>query len=147
MDLQVWLSQLVPQWEKLLPQVRMRSGSVVISVGCNTHIEPFHKFKEALARCSMGKDGSANDLQKPVMSTQEPSSQMDFERETGILREILRKIRRFKRKGFHSTKDARGQTDFSHGHQPEAGKPDSVGGELNLQPLYVHHRIVVSRVG
>ena len=47
-------NRLVPLWERCFPQVRIRPGTFVVLLGCNTGIGIFFKFKEFISKSWTG---------------------------------------------------------------------------------------------
>ena len=127
-DYEAWQGKLFPLWERLLPQVALRPGTLVMVMGCNMNFGAFSKLKEELFKRGVGLKASS-------VARRAPNGEKRF------LWQSLGKIPWLKGKVFRETRPQiiQGVTLSHH-----AFRRDDAG--LELLALYVHHRLVVLRV-
>jgi hypothetical protein len=139
MDYEAWHSKLFPLWDKLLPHVIVRPGTLVIVMGCNMYFGAFPKLKEELFRRGAGlKVNPARRGTRPV----DPAS-MYPNKKVGkkLVRTALQRIPWLKRTLFRDTTPQRIQGVTLSYHASRHGDSG-----LQLLPLYIHHRLMVLRV-
>jgi hypothetical protein len=122
-DSREWESQIVPFWEKLLPHLRLRPRASIILLGCSQYVNLYSKFKEAFSKCYQK---SASDPRVP--------------KETQSLYERLKRRRNWS--PFTTHENLMGPAYFGG----KARHKRVVNGAMDVQTLYVHHRLVVLRV-
>jgi hypothetical protein len=122
-DSREWESQIVPFWEKLLPHLRLRPRASIILLGCSQYVNLYSKFKEAFSKCYQK---SASDPRVP--------------KETQSLYERLKRRRNWS--PFTTHENLMGPAYFGG----KARYKRLVNGAMDVQTLYVHHRLVVLRV-
>ena len=120
-DMLEWEGQVVPFWEKILPSVRLDPGASIILLGCSQYIRLYSKFKEAFSKCYRRQASGAAQKSQGLYA-------------------------RLKRRG-----DSPAATSRENLMGPAYFKrrPRYRGwfkGTMDLQTLYVHHRLVVLRV-
>ena len=138
-DYEAWQGKLFPFWERLLPQVALRPGILVMVMGCNMHFGAFSKLKEELFKRGVGL--KANSVARRAQPMASEAMYASANGEKRFLRQSLGKIPWLKEKVFRETRPQmiQGVTLSHHAfRRADAG--------LELLPLYVHHRLVVLRV-
>jgi len=141
MDYMAWQGKLFPLWEKLLPQVALRPGILIIVMGCNMYFDAFSKLKEELSKVGAGlKANLVGRRAQPASVTMYASSNG----EKKSLRRAFGKIPWLKRKVFRETRPQTIQgVTLSH-HAFRHG--ERLDGSMELLPVYIHHRLMVLRV-
>lgn len=142
MDYEAWHSALFPLWEKLLPHVMVRSGTLVIVMGCNMHFGAFPKLKEELSK--RGVDLKVNPGARRMGQLSSVPKYVSANGERGRLRRILGTVR-FMLGRTDSPERIQGVT-LSH-HAFRRGDLRHRDSGLELLPLYIHHRLMVLRAG
>jgi len=122
-DLREWQNQIVPYWEKSLPHVRLQPGGSIILLGCSQYVSMYSKFKEAFSKCYQRSSSGSRTTKK---------SHSIYERFKRRLNPPL----------FTTHENLMGPAYFSG----KARYKRSENGVMDLQTLYVHHRLVVLRV-
>jgi hypothetical protein len=138
MDYEEWHSKLFPLWEKLLPHVIVRPGTLVIVMGCNMHFGAFPKLKEGLFKGGVGpKVKSASRRTQPKGSA---SMYPGTNGEKKWVRTALNRIQWLKRMLFRDVtpQGIQGVTPSYHASRHGDSSPE-------LLPLYIHHRLMVLR--
>jgi len=127
-DYKAWEAELLSAWTELLPSVRLRPGAFVILLGCSVDYDLHFKFMQTLAKRSAKSNGRASEHQ---VSQSQNSKLMAHARSgqahgrMGLTR--LRMLSSLSEWWSRSERNAPLAT-------------------TELRPLYVHHRLVVSRV-
>jgi hypothetical protein len=122
-DMREWESQMTSLWMPALPKLRLRRGTSVILLGCSQYVSLYAKFKEAFSKCYVGaSDGDAQQ------------------------RSLGRLFRRFKShrdSGLPPTRENLMGPSYFRRRVSNSREHNST---MDLQTLYVHHRLVVLRV-
>jgi len=135
-------SKLFSLWEKLLPRITLRSGTLVIVMGCNMYSGVYTKLKEELAK--RGESLKANLARRKRLAA---AATMYVS--TGGKRKdpwkTINRIRWLQRSLFRNgTAPERIQGVTLPQHAFRQG--DQLTGVVELLPLYIHHRLMVLRV-
>jgi hypothetical protein len=131
-DYQSWEAELLPGWEQLLPRLTLRPGVLVIMMGCNMHCGLYFRLKEELAK--RGDRARPQSRKSDVVYRRTKESEVTFRRNVRRIRALLRNsTNRVAIKGATLT------------HHP-LSDPNGRGAQLELLPLYIHHRIMVLRI-
>jgi hypothetical protein len=121
-DMREWERQMVSLWKVVLPKLRLRSGSSIILLGCSQYVSLYAKFKESFSKCYLAANGST---------------------QTSSLAGLYRRLKRRKASAaFAPRENMMGPTYFRR----ESSKYGERSDTMDLQTLYVHHRLVVLRV-
>jgi hypothetical protein len=120
-DSREWEDQIVPFWEKLLPHLLLRPRTSVILLGCSQYINLYSKFRVAFSKCY--EKSNLND---------------------GFVKKAHTLYERFKGRRnsspFTTHENLMGPAYF------KSRDKRTFNGVMDLQTLYVHHRLVVLRV-
>jgi hypothetical protein len=120
-DSREWEDQIVPFWEKLLPHLLLRPRTSVILLGCSQYINLYSKFRVAFSKCY--EKSNLND---------------GFAKKARILYERFKGRRNSS--PFTTHENLMGPAYF------KSRDKRTFNGVMDLQTLYVHHRLVVLRV-
>jgi hypothetical protein len=121
-DMREWESQMSSLWKIALPKFRLRRGCSIILLGVSQYVSLYAKFKEAFAKCYVGE---------PVRGTRQPPFRTFYQR--------LKRTR--SSPAFITRENLMGPSYF---RQRVSKSERNV--TMELQTLYVHHRLVVLRV-
>ena len=122
-DSREWESQIVPFWEKMVPHLRLRPRASIILLGCSQYVNLYSKFKEAFSKCYQK---SASDPRVP----KRPQSIYE--------RLVLRRDS----SPYTTHENLMGPAYF----RGKSGYKRRLREAMDLQTLYVHHRLVVLQV-
>lgn len=122
-DSREWESQIVPFWAKILPSLILRPRASIALLGCNQYINMYEKFKETFSKCYQ-KSSSDPRVRKRPLSFYE------------------RLRRRWDSPPFTTRENLMGPAYFGGKSRYKRRS----NGVMDLQTLYVHHRLVVLRV-
>jgi len=120
-DSREWESQIVPFWEKILPHLQLRPRASIILLGCSQYVNLYSKFREAFSKCYQK---STSDPRKKAQSIYE------------------RFLWRRNSSPYTTHEILMGPAYFS----AKSRVKSRMKGAMDLQTLYVHHRLVVLRV-
>lgn len=122
-DMLEWEGRIVPFWKKILPSVQLRPGTSIILMGCSQYIGLYSKFREAFSKCYRRPASGSNGSEKP--------------------QSLYAKLKRGRNSlPLMTRENLMGPAYFKR-------RPRYKGwfkGTMELQTLYVHHRLVVLRV-
>jgi hypothetical protein len=140
-DTQAWQVGLSPLWERALPHVRLHSETTIILLGCNLYVGPYEMLKEALTRyCLKPKIHPTKRQPLQQVPHEQSKTRANLERRRSILPKILGRMRLTPK-----STNQEALIGFTASHHA-IRKESLVLGALELQPLYVHHRLVVLRL-
>jgi hypothetical protein len=121
-DMREWESQMSSLWKIARPKLRLRRGCSIILLGVSQYVSLYAKFREVLAKCYVGQ---------PVGGTRQPP-----------LRTFYQRLKRSRSSPpFITRENLMGPSYF---RQRVSKSERNV--TMELQTLYVHHRLVVLRV-
>jgi hypothetical protein len=119
-DSREWENQMVALWEKTTANLRLHPGASIILLGCSQYVNLYSKFKKAFSKCYEKTAPGPTKAQ-------------------GI-------FQRFKRRQnpqpYTTHENLMGPAYFSG----KSRRKRRFNGAMDLQTLYVHHRLVVLRV-
>jgi len=122
-DSREWENQILPLWKKIVPHVRLQPRGSIILLGCSQYINMYSKFKEAFSKC----------YQKPTSDSPETKKAYS----------IYKRFKRLRNPPLFTTHgNLMGPAYFTGKARYKRGW----NGIMDLQTLYVHHRLVVLRV-
>jgi hypothetical protein len=143
-DIEELERQLAPLWEKLLPTIRLQTGNYVILVGCNLYVRPYSVFQEVYAK-SKGLYGGRTYFQQLRGAYQKVEVKINQGPEHGVLMEACLGMRRVKRRLFRDVIGHNSLMGLIH-LRHDIHRRKQLLERLDLEPQYVHHRLVVLRV-
>jgi len=145
--------RLLPLWERQFRKLRMQPGTYVIVMGCNTYVNVFARFQESIAGpCGLkykaglliGLHSALQRIKHWVGAVNSEGVEVPSENVRFLLKAILGMRfakRQFCRKWIgHGS--IMGLIYFHH----VRGRIKELIQRLNLQPLYIHHRLIIMRI-
>jgi hypothetical protein len=122
-DMREWETQMRSLWKRVLPNLRLRPGSLIILLGCSQEMRLYAEFEKAFSKCY---------VRAPVGVTRQSFLRASYQR--------LKQRRNFPL-----------CTTRENPMEPSClvqrfGRIRKRNGTMDLQTLYVHHRLVVLRV-
>ena len=139
MDYQAWQDKLVPLWKKGFSHIHLRPGTSVIVMGCNMFCGLYPNLRDELAKRGAGlrpKPGAAGNarlgsgLIEAFNGDRSPLRRLGRSIKHGLFRVPRRPV------------TIHGVTLAHHAFRQE----DRSEGDVQLLPLYIHHRLMVLRV-
>jgi hypothetical protein len=145
--------RLIPLWHRQFKKIRLRTGAYVIVLGCNTYVDLFARFQEAIAiPCGLKQSpGLLVTLHSAFQKLKQKLGSLDDEgievprKDLGVVLKTILGIRFAKRKfcrkwiGHNSLM---GMIYYYNVRRRIKG----LIRRLNLQQLYIHHRLIVMRI-
>jgi len=122
-DMREWESQMTSLWKPVLPHLRLRRGTSIILLGCSQYVGLYAKFNEAFSKCYAGP---------PEATTQQQP--------------LRRFYQRLKSRRDSSPLPTRQNLMGPSYFRQRSSKRRGGNGTMDLQTIYVHHRLVVLRV-
>jgi hypothetical protein len=132
-------------WQEWMPKFRVRPGSYLVLLGCNTQLGLYLTFQELFATLHAGLGTDATTLQKLHAWFRRRQLQLEKHVHGNIALKAVAGLRLWKRSLLSRT--------IGHGsimgwiyyhHVRSRGK--ALANQLALRTLYVHHRLVIMRV-
>jgi len=120
-DSREWARQMASAWGKAIPHLRLQPGASILLLGCSQYSSVYTQFKEAFAKSYVGAPSNGGTPQKPAL----------YQRFRMRSRAPLAPT---------SHENLMGPAYFKRKNAKE------YNGPMDLQTLYVHHRLVVLRV-
>jgi|SRR5579859_3065471 len=145
--------RLLPLWEKQFRKLYMQPGAYVILMGCNTYVNLFARFQEYIAvPCGLKyRAGLLIGLHSALQKIKLRLGAVDEEgvdvprKDVGILLKAILGMRFAKRqfcKKWIGHGSVMGLVYFHHVRR----RIQELIDRLNLQPLYIHHRLIIMRI-
>lgn len=137
LDYEALRSKLFSLWERLLPRIKLRPGTLVIVMGCNMYCGLYPKLKEELAK--RGEGLKANPVARRKRLVAPPTMYVSTDGKKRSLQKAFGRIRGMF--GKTATPERIQGVTLAH-HAFRRGD----FGLVELLPLYIHHRLMVLRV-
>jgi hypothetical protein len=139
-------SRLIPAWRRSLPRLRMKAGSHIVLLGCNTYVGIFFRFQELFASLVQGVPTGPSWLQRLHQAHQRLKFRAQSTGDSGLPVRLLSALLALKRRimrAIFGYESVMGWLYFRH----MLHRTQEMRKELKLPTVYVHHRLVVMRVG
>jgi len=146
LDSQRLEGSLIPLWRQHLPNLRMDAGAHVILLGCNTYVGAFFRFQEMFASLVRGIPAGPSWLQRLHSAYQRFKLRLQAADDQNLFLKMLGGLRLMKRRAtrrIFGYEDVMGQIYFRH----LLRRTQQTREAFKLPTVYVHHRLVVMRVG
>lgn len=146
LDSQLLEGKVIPVWRQFLPHLRMAAGSHVILLGCNTYVGAFFRFQEMFASLVQRIPAGPSGLQRLHGAYQRFKFRLQAADDQGPLVKMVRGLRLTKRRAMRRIfgyEDVMGRIYFRH----LLRRAQQTREDFKLPTVYVHHRLVVMRVG
>jgi len=144
--------RLMPFWEKQFRKLRLHPGAYVVLMGCNTYVHIYARFQEALAiPCGLRQRPDvlvrlhAGFQRIKYWLGSGGDEELEPRKDLGIVLKTVLSMRFAKRKFCKKIIGHGSIMGLIYFHHVRARIKELIQ-RLNLQPLYIHHRLIIMRI-
>lgn len=144
--------KLIPFWSRHFRKLRLNPGAYIVLMGCNTYVDLYARFQEAIAiPCGfksnpglLGKLHSAFQKLKHKVGAHEVDG-IEGIKNAGIMLKTILSVRFVKRRFCKKWIGHGSIMGLIYFHHVRARIKELIE-RLNLQQLYIHHRLIIMRI-